>query len=400
MSSAEPLGGSSGSPEAGELFPETRIGPVPVGVSGLVRLDTRTKRLLERIQPGEIALIDHADLDRIAAEGLVAAHVAAVVNVAPSMTGRYPNSGPLVLAAAGVTLIDAVDCDLFDAVEEGDELYVVGGRVLRGGAVLASGERLELDAILDRLDEIRRRMGDEIERFAENTVNYLRQEKHLLLDEPELPDLPLDFHGRQVLVVVRGADYREDLAMLATIGYVSDMRPLLVAVDGGADALLDAGLRPDLIVGDFDSVSEEALRCGAPLVLHAYPDGRAPGAARLDELGLGYVRFPAAGTSEDVALLLAFERGAELIVVVGSHSSMVDFLDKGRDGMASTFLVRQKVGSILVDAKGVSRLYRPPAVRKLDLVLMVVAALVTLLMVTAISEPMRLFLRSFWLTLR
>lgn len=367
---------------------------------GSARLDRRTKRLLPRLNPGDVAIIDHADLDRLAAEGLVAAGVSAVVNAACSTTGRYPNTGPLVLAEAGVTLIDDVGEAVFSELSEGDEVTIVESEVRRGETTVARGERLQLDDVRARLEELRRRMGEEIERFAENTLGYLRQEKHLLIDEPDLPEVPIDFHDRHVLIVVRGADYRADLAMLASIGYLSDVRPLLVAVDGGADALLESGYSPDLIVGDFDSVSEEALRSGATLVVHAYPDGHAPGADRLEELGLDYIRFPAAGTSEDIAMLLAFERGAELIVAVGTHTSMVDFLDKGRNGMASTFLVRLKVGAILVDAKGVSRLYRTPQVRKRDLVFMVAAALFTLVLVTMINEPMRLFLRSFWLTLR
>jgi uncharacterized membrane-anchored protein len=276
---------------------------------------------------------------------------------------------------------------------------VAGDDVVLAGTPVAHGQRLDLSAVSERLEASRRTMGGELERFAQNTLEYLRVEQHLLLDSPELPDVAVDFEGRQVLLVVRGTDYREDLAMLRSSGYLSDMKPVLVGVDGGADALLEAGSRPDVIIGDFDSVSDAALHCGASLVVHAYADGNAPGAARLDALGLPYTRFLAAGTSEDIAMLLAFEKGADLIVAVGTHNSMVEFLDKGRPGMASTFLVRMKVGPILVDAKGVSRLYRSQ-VRKRDLLLMVVAALLVLVTITLISEPIRLFLRSSWLAWR
>lgn len=371
-----------------------------VACTGTARLDRRTKRLTSRLQLGDVAIIDHPDLDRIAAESLVLAQVAAVVNVATSSTGRYPNSGPLVLASAGIPLLDVTPSDLFEVLTEGDTVEVRGEVLLRDGVEVARGELIDSAHALTQLATARRNLGDQIEAFAENTLTYLKREKHLLIDEPDLPDVPIEFEGRHVLIVVRGADYREDLALLAGIGYLSDVRPILVAVDGGADALLEEGFRPDLIVGDFDSVSESALRCGAVLVVHTYPDGRAPGAKRLDELGLNYIRFAAEGTSEDIAMLLAYERGAEVIVAVGSHSSMVDFLDKGREGMASTFLVRMKVGEILVDAKGVSHLYRTPEVRKRDLVALVAAAVFTLVLVTAINEPMRLFLKSFWLTLR
>jgi uncharacterized membrane-anchored protein len=371
---------------------------VPV-ISGIVRLDRRTKNLIPRLRPGDIAVIDHADLDRVAAEGLVAARVGAVVNVASSMTGRYPNVGPLVVTAAGIPLIDQADAVVFDRVQEGQWASVSGDEVVLAGTTVAHGQRLDLSAVSERLEASRRTMGGELERFAQNTIEYLRLEQHLLLDSPDLPDVPVDFEGRQVLLVVRGTDYREDLAMLRSSGYLSDMKPVLIGVDGGADALLEAGSKPDVIIGDFDSVSDAALRCGASLVVHAYADGNAPGAARLDALGLPYTRFLAAGTSEDIAMLLAFEKGAELIVAVGTHNSMVEFLDKGRPGMASTFLVRMKVGPILVDAKGVSRLYRSQ-VRKRDLLLMVVAALLVLVTITLISEPIRLFLRSSWLAWR
>jgi uncharacterized membrane-anchored protein len=271
--------------------------------------------------------------------------------------------------------------------------------VLVDGNVVAKGERQTIATLEERLSSARDRMGAELERFAENTLEYLRKEGHLLTGIPDIPDLGLDFRGRQVLLVVRGIDYRDDLRLLRQSGYLQEVRPILIGVDGGADALLEIGAKPDVIIGDFDSVSERALSCGAQLVVHAYPGGQAPGAKRLDDLGLRYTRFESPGTSEDIAMLLAFEEGAELIVAVGTHSSMVEFLDKGRAGMASTFLVRMKVGPILVDAKGVNRLYRT-RVRKRDLTMMVASALVALVVITIVSEPIRLFLRTFWVSFK
>jgi len=206
------------------------------------------------------------------------------------------------------------------------------------------------------------------------------------------------FRGRHVLVVVRGIGYKDDLAALRRSGYLQEMKPLLVGVDGGADALREIGYQPDVIIGDMDSVSEETLRSGATLVVHGYADAAAPtpGAERLDDLDLEYATFRSAGTSEDIAMLMAFEQGAELIVAVGTHSSMIEFLDKGRPGMASTFLVRMRVGPILVDAKGVSKLYET-RVRKRDLLFLVLAAFFTLVVITIISDPVRLVLRGFLL---
>jgi uncharacterized membrane-anchored protein len=370
-------------------------GPEPA-VVGPARVDARTKRLTRRLQPGDIAVIDHEDLDRIAAEELVQAHPGAVVNAARSISGRYPNVGPLLVAAAGIPLVDDARPELMERVREGQVLRVEDGEVRRGDEVVAKGVPQTLQSLEEQLEAAKNAIGEELERFAENTLEYLRQERHLLTDSPTLPDVPLDFHDRHVLVVVRGLDYRADLAALRS--YISDMRPLLIGVDGGADALLEAGYQPDIIIGDFDSVSERALQTGAHLVVHAYPGGRAPGAQRLEESGHDYVLFEAAGTSEDIALLLAYEKGAELIVAVGTHASVVDFLDKGRAGMASTFLVRLKVGPVLVDAKGVNRLYRTQ-VRRKDMAFLVGAALFAMLVMVLVSDQLRLFLRGFWFVL-
>ena len=368
-------------------------------VAGLARVDRRTKELLRRIRPGEIAVIDHQDLDRIAAEGLVAAQVGAVVNASPSASGRYPNVGPLLIVGAGIPLLDGCGPATLEAITDGSRVAIVHDQVWVDGSPLLVGQRQTSASLEAVIEEARRAMGEELERFAENTLSYLAREAHLLVDDPHIPEIGLDFRGRHVLVVVRGADYREDLDLLKRTGYLQEMRPLVVAVDGGADALLSAGVKPDLIIGDMDSVSERALRCGADLIVHGFTDGHAPGSELLDSYGLDYKVFASAGTSEDIAMLLAFEKGADLIVLVGSHNSMVDFFDKGRGGMASTFLVRMKVGQILVDARGVSRLYQH-RVRKRDLLLMVGAALLTLLLLVAVSEPIRLVFRGFLLNFR
>ena len=366
--------------------------------TGVARVDTRTKRLVKRVQPGEVMVIDHADLDRVAAETIVAAQPGAVVNAASSITGRYPNLGPLIVCAAGIPLLDQVGPEIMATITEGQVVTVAGEDVLVDGQVVAHGTRQTMELLEDRIEAARASMGEELERFAENTLSYLTTEQHLLLDEPDIPEIDLDMKGRHVLVVVRGAEYKEDLETLRRSGYLGEMKPVLVGVDGGADALLEIGHTPDLIIGDMDSVSERALRCGAILVVHGYQDGRAPGAARVEALGLDHTVYAATGTSEDIAMLLAYEKGAELIVAVGTHSSMVEFFDKGRAGMASTFLVRMKVGPILVDAKGVSRLYHH-TVRKGDLALLVLSAVFTLVVITLISEPVRLVLRGYWLTL-
>lgn len=357
------------------------------------RVDARTKRLLGRIKPGEIAVIDHEDLDRVAAEGLIARAPAAVVNASPSITGRYPNLGPLVLTRAGIPLIDDVGKLLMRKVREGMHVTVDGDRVSVDGHLVGVGIRQSEASVIRAMDEARSGLATRFDDFARNTLEFLQRERDLLFGGEGIPELDKDMSGRHVLVVVRGTNYREDLATLSA--YVRDVRPVLVGVDGGADALLERGYKPDVIVGDMDSVSEQALRSGAEIVLHAYPGGDAPGRERLESLELSFKVIEASGTSEDVAYLLAHEKGADLIVSVGSHGNLREFLDKGREGMASTFLVRLRVGEILVDAKGVSRMYRR-GVRGRDLLLLIGAALFSMVAVVAVSEPLQLFFRQLF----
>jgi uncharacterized membrane-anchored protein len=321
---------------------------------GVARLDRRTKDLVWRLTPSDIAIVDHADLDRVSAEGLVSTGVEVVVNAARSITGAYPNLGPLVLTRAGVTLIDAVGPEIFDRVRDGQTIEVDGGDVLLDGRLVASGTKMSVDTVERAMEDAKAGIGDALDAFARNTLDYLANEKALLTEGVGIPTVKTDLHDKHVMVVVRGYDCKADLDALRE--YVQEMRPVLIGVDGGADALLEAGFTPDIIIGDMDSASDAALRSGAELIVHAYADGRAPGMERLERLGLEGTSWALAATSEDLALLLAFESGADLIVAVGTHANLIEYLDKGRKGMASSFLVRLKVGPRLVDAKGVSKL--------------------------------------------
>ncbi|MFC9976548.1 putative cytokinetic ring protein SteA [Spirillospora sp. NPDC050679] len=326
------------------------------GVAAVARLDRRTKDLTKRLQPGEVAVIDHVDLDRVSAEALVSCEVGAVVNVAPSISGRYPNLGPQILVEAGIPLVDDVGPEIFAKLDEGDQVRVEDATVYRGEDVVAKGTEQTPETVQAALTEAKAGLAHQLEAFVANTMEYVKRERDLLIDGVGVPEVETKLAGRHALIVVRGYHYREDIATLRP--YIREYRPVLIGVDGGADALLEAGYKPDMIVGDMDSVSDAALTSGAEIVVHAYRDGRAPGLARVEELGRQAVVFPATATSEDIAMLLADDKGATLIVAVGTHANMVEFLDKGRAGMASTFLTRLRVGSKLVDAKGVSRLYR------------------------------------------
>jgi uncharacterized membrane-anchored protein len=338
-------------------------------------VDRRTKNLTKRLQPGDVAIIDHTDIDAVAGQSLVACRPAAVVNAACSISGRYPNLGPQIIHLAGIPLIDDVGPDVLTAVHEGTAVRVHEGAIWVGDRIVAKGTQLDAPMIESAVETARAGLAVQIESFAANTMDFLRRERALLLDRAGVPQIDTPIEGRQVLIVVRGHQYKEDLAMLRP--YIREYRPVLIGVDGGADAVLEAGYQPDMVLGDMDSVSDRALTCGAEIVVHAYRDGRAPGLERVRELGLDPVLFPAAGTSEDVAMLLADDKGAELIVAVGTHWGLVDFLDKGRAGMASTFLTRLRVSDKFVDAKGVSRLYRQ-RISTVQVVLLAIAGLVAL----------------------
>ncbi|RKN37946.1 putative cytokinetic ring protein SteA [Micromonospora endolithica] len=361
----------------------------PGRIVGTARLDRRTKRLVGRLRPGDIAVLDHVDLDRVAADSLVAVGVGAVLNAKPSVSGRYPNLGPEVLIAAGIPLLDDLGEGVFEQVREGDTVRIEGNTVFVGDEPVAHGSLQDAETVAKAMADAREGLSVQLEAFAANTMDYLKQERDLLLDGVGVPDIQTQIQGRHCLIVVRGYDYKADLDVLRP--YIREFKPVLIGVDGGADALVEAGYTPDMIIGDMDSVTDDVLRCGAEVIVHAYPDGRAPGLPRVNGLGVPAITFPAAATSEDLAMLLADEKGASLLVAVGTHATLVEFLDKGRGGMASTFLTRLKVGGKLVDAKGVSRLYRQN-ISGSSLLLLVLSAIAAMASAVAVSTVGKAYL--------
>jgi uncharacterized membrane-anchored protein len=368
----------------GRIYAQFRRGRAeePPGIVGVARVDVRTKVLVKRLGPGDIAIIDHPDLDRVSADELISSRVAAVVNTAKSITGRYPNLGPRLLLDAGIPLVDDIGREVLTRVKEGTTVRLDGDVLYNGDQVIAKGVLQTEESLAVAMDEATAGVPSQIDAFAANTLEFLRRERDLITNGIAAPELATPMVGRHVLVVVRGFRYREDLRALRP--YIREYRPVLLAVDGGADALLSVGYRPDVIIGDMDSVSDEALESGAELIVHAYPDGRAPGLARVKALGLPAVPFPAAGTSEDVALLVADACGASLIAVVGTHWTVEEFLDKGRPGMASTFLTHLRVGGKLVNARGVHQLYQS-RISGWALVAMALAAAFTIAIAIAYS---------------
>ncbi len=351
----------------------------------IARLDARTKNLVKRLQPGDIAIIDHADLDRVAAESLIGRAVAGVVNAAQSITGRYPNIGPQLLVEAGIPLVDDVGSEVFQQVREGQQVRLDGETLYLDDAVVAKGTLQTAQTVADEMAVAREGLSEQLKAFAANTMEYITRDSELLLiNGLRIPQLRTRLDGRHALVVARGYHYLEDLHVLRA--YIREFKPVMIGVDGGANALVEAGYRPHLIVGDMDSVSDKALNCGAEVVVHAYPNGHAPGLPRVQDLGIPSVTCPSPGTSEDLAVLLADEAGASLIVTVGMRFALVEFLDKGRAGMASALLTRMRVGDKIVDAKGVSRLYQS-RISARSLIMLALAATLTVI-IALVASPL------------
>lgn len=356
-----------------------------------IRIDRKTKNLAKRISPGEIAVINHRDIDEVAANSLVEKKIKAVINADLSISGKYPNKGPEILSEKGIILVDNAGIRIFEALKEDDIIEIDDdGSIYKDSELIGKGEILNEDRIKELLEIAYGNLSQELENFIDNTIEYAKKEKGFILGDIGMPKTSVDMQGRHALVVVRGQNYKDDLS--AILSYIEEVKPVLIGVDGGADALLEFGYKPDIIVGDMDSVSDKSLQTSKEIIVHAYPDGRAPGLKRVEDIGLKPIVFPAIGTSEDIAMLLAYENGAELIVALGTHSNIIDFLEKGRKGMSSTFLVRMKIGSKLIDAKGVSMLYRSQLKIKYIWGL-VIAALFPVFIVAYLSPPIQQVLR-------
>lgn len=366
-------------------------------INSIVAKDNKTKELVKRLKTGDIAVINHMDIDEVAAHSLVLCKPKLVINASKSISGRYPNLGPGVLAKANIPILDCIGNEAFSIIQENDILEVIENEIFRNGEYVGRGTWLTEELIIEELESTKKNFQNELDKFIENTLEYAKKEKDIILGNLKIPSINTVLKGRHSLVVVRGQDYRADLNAIKS--YIDEFNPILIGVDGGGDALLEFGYTPNIIIGDMDSVSDHSLMTCKEIIVHAYPDGRAPGLERIKKLGLEAIVFPAPGTSEDIAMLLAFEKGSDLIVAVGTHSNMIDFLEKGRKGMASTFLVRLKVGSKLIDAKGVNKLYKE-SVKLKHLLSLTMGALVPIFIVAALSPPVQQLFRLFMIRLR
>jgi uncharacterized membrane-anchored protein len=351
-------------------------------IESIAKKDSKTKNLVKRLNCGDIAVIKHRDIDEIAAWSLVEKKPKAIINTYPSMSGKYPNRGPAILLEAGIQMLDTYDELIFDVIEENSTVKILNEKLFIDDRYIGKGKLLTREIIKLKTQEAEENLEVVLDDFIDNTLEYAKKEKKLILDNLKIPNINTHIKNRHVLVVVRGKDYKKDLLAIRT--YIEEVKPVLIGVDGGGDALLEFGYAPDIVIGDMDSVSDNCLKQCKEIVLHAYNDGRAPGLNRIEAQGLKYTLFPCPGTSEDVAMLLAHEKGADFIVAVGTHTNMIDFLEKGRKGMASTFLVRLKIGPKLIDAKGVNKLYKE-RIKPIHLFGVVVSSLIPIIIVCLYS---------------
>ncbi|QRP48972.1 putative cytokinetic ring protein SteA [Amycolatopsis sp. FDAARGOS 1241] len=354
------------------------------GITGVARVDRRTRELLRRVSAGDVVVLDQLDLDRATADALVDAEVAAVLNASPSISGRFPNLGPEILVDAGIPLIDSVGGELLRTVKDGTKLRVHEGGVFIGERQIASGVEQTAESVADQMIEAKAGMSTQLEAFSANTIEFLRRERTLILDGVGVPELRVPMRDRHVLVVAGGTGHAEDLKRLKK--YLREHRPVVVGVDAGADTLRAHGYPPDVIVGDPTGIGTATLRSGGEVVVPAQPDGHAPGVERIQDLGIGAVTFPATGNAEDLALLLADAHGASLVVTVGFQATLREFLDHGRSGSnPSTFLTRLKLGTKLVDGKAVATLHRS-RVSLGAVALLILAAVVVVVAALLVSD--------------
>ena len=347
---------------------------------GTARVERRTRVLLPRLRAGDIAVIDHVDMDRATAQALLDADVAAVVNAAPMISGRYPNLGPQLLVDAGVLVVDGVGPAALGAIGDGRAVRLHEGEVYAGEVLVAVGRELDPDTVAAELELSRTGLATQLETFTHNSTEFLRREQDLLLHGRGVPRLDTRIAQRPVVVVVRGHDHERELELVRP--FLREQNPVLIGVGAGAEVLRAAGFRPDVVVldadaGDAELPAAKTLRAARDVVVRTGRGADRSAVESMERLGVRPRRFESAATAEDAALILADAADATVIVGVGMHATLDEFLDRQRSGLASTYLTRLKVGPRLVDAAAVPYLYAG-RVRPWHLLLVMLAGLVAL----------------------
>lgn len=335
-----------------------RANPQATGdVVGTVRVDRDLRALAGRLREGEFAVIDRVDLDRQSAELLVSAGARAIVNAAPTVSGRYPSLGATVVLDADVALLDRVGSDVLSTLKDGDEVRLVGDELHRRQQFVARGIRQDASTVADSLAQAEAGLATQMEAFAASAAEYLRREHHLLLEPGGLPELRTSLQDRDVVVVAPGPDARDDLKRLR--GYAREYRPAVIAVGPVADAAREAGFKPTIVVGDLSDVSDQTIRGAADLIVTTGAEGSSGGLLRIDRMGLARTVVNTTVRPQDLALLIADQADARVIVLAGADRTLTSMLDSGQTAAAADFVTRLRVGSRLHDAEAVARMHRP-----------------------------------------
>ncbi|HBM79868.1 MAG TPA: hypothetical protein DD426_03370 [Clostridiaceae bacterium] len=319
-------------------------------IYGKVFKDAYTKRLIHKIDKRGMAVIRHKALDLVAAEELRHKKIKAVINCCDSIDKNGCNEGIGYLLKSGIRIFDALQEDFFDGVKDGDMAEIADNKIyINGTMVSPCREIFEKD--IENLY-----MEDNNYRFIKNTAGLMIRESRYFTGNHPMPELKTPICGRDVLIICRGRGYIDDLKSVSNI--IKNIAPVVMGVDGGADAAFDAGIKCDIIIGDMDSVSDKSLLNCSEILVHSYTNGYAPGALRIKNLGLTYKQVLLKGTSEDAALYTAKMKGASKIYIIGSHTCIDEFSEKGRSGMSSTAIIRVLYGSNIIDLKGISSLLK------------------------------------------
>lgn len=368
------------------MKPDTRPRPraSAAGLTGTARVERRTRALLPRLRPGDVAVLDHLDMDQATAQALVDAGVCAVLNASAMISGRFPNLGPQVLTEAGILVLDHVEGAF--GIRDGAGVRIHGEVVFIDGEAVAMGREVDVHTVDREMDRARAGMGSQLESFTHNSAEFLRREEDLLLHGLGLPDPATRIAGRPVVVVVPGRGSRRRLDAIEA--FVREQHPVLVGVDRGADLILDAGHRPDVVVlsntaGDADRPSAKALRAARDVVVRVDRGSRLH-SEQFERLGVRPLPLESSATTEDTALLLLASGSARLIVGVGLHASLEEVLDRQTPGLAGTYLTRLKMGHLLVDAASVHLLYSG-RVRPRHVFLVLLAGLLALAAAVAVT---------------
>lgn len=324
-------------------------------VEGIIKKGSKTKALIKYLNSNDIAVLNHNDIDELAAYALINSGISIILNTGLCMTGKYNSKGTSILIKNGIKLYEVkVSYELFN---DGDYVCIRDKDLIINKYNIFTNACTNVnEAYVRKYTELSNTNANkELINFINNTLSYANEEKDKILFETSYPNINIKIKGRDVLIVVRGSFCESDLMALKS--YIEFYKPVIIGVDGGADLLINNGYVPDILIGDMDSVSDLGIYRSKEIILHAYKNGYCPCKDRVDKMNVKYKILSMLGTSEDIAMLMAYDMGAEQIVLLGGHKCMYDFMEKGRKGMGSTLLTRIKIGEKLIDFKGISKIF-------------------------------------------